>query len=65
MNKIIPGLNLGSLDDSRDNNQLKKFLITHIVSVIESPKQHFPVKNYFNLNFNKFFKIIKDYLIRI
>lgn len=65
MNKIIPGLYLGSLDDSRDKNQLKKFLITHIVSVIESPKQHFPViKNFITIKILIYFsRLIKNILL--
>ena len=41
--KILNGLFLGSLEDSRDKEMLKKNDITHIVSVIEDAKPYFKV----------------------
>ncbi|XP_075427858.1 dual specificity protein phosphatase 15 isoform X3 [Ascaphus truei] len=38
MNKILPGLYLGSVIDSRDWEQLKRNRITHAVSVHQSPE---------------------------
>lgn len=41
MNQIMPGLFLGSLDDSQDRRQLKQHNITHIISIIENAKPYF------------------------
>lgn len=43
MDQIIPGLFVGSLSDSRDKEQIRENKITHIISVIESPKVYFKV----------------------
>ncbi len=45
MNQILPGLYLGSLDDSRNYGQIKKFEITHIVSIIELAEPYYEVYN--------------------
>lgn len=45
MNQILPGLYLGSLDDSRDYGQVRKFEITHIVSIIESAEPYHEVNH--------------------
>lgn len=54
MNQILPGLFLGSLADSRDRHQIKENSITHIVSIIDSPKIHFKVKRKNIINFKIF-----------
>lgn len=38
MNKILPGLYLGSIRDSKDLEQIKQNNITHILSIHEEPK---------------------------
>lgn len=43
MDQLIPGLFVGSLADSKDKQQIKENGITHIISVIESPKIYFKV----------------------
>ena len=37
--KIIPGLYVGSIRDSRDAEQFKKHNITHVVTIYEDPKE--------------------------
>lgn len=39
MNKILPGLYVGSIRDSKDMNQLKANNITHILSVYDDAKE--------------------------
>ena len=39
MNKIIPGLWLGSIRDSNDKEQLEQNKITHILAIHDHPKQ--------------------------
>ena len=39
MNKILPGLYLGSLRDSRDSAQLEKNNIKNIISIHEDSKE--------------------------
>jgi hypothetical protein len=44
MNQILPGLYLGSLDDSLDRRQIRKYSITHIITILETiPKKPFDV----------------------
>ena len=59
--KILNGLFLGSLEDSRDKEMLKKNDITHIVSVIEDAKPYFKVvsSHYSNLKFFKRLNLFK------
>ena len=35
--QVLPQLYVGSLSNSQDSNLLKKFKITHIVSILENP----------------------------
>lgn len=39
MDKILPGLFVGSIRDSKDQDQLTKNGITHILSIYEDPKE--------------------------
>lgn len=39
MDKILPGLYVGSIRDSKDQEQIKKHNITHIVSIHEDAKE--------------------------
>lgn len=39
MDKIMPGIYVGSIRDSIDKEQLKKNNITHILSIHENPKE--------------------------
>ena len=54
MDMIVPGLFLGSLNDSKDKEQIKKNAITHVVTIIEYPKAYHKVlfENHFNNSFN-------------
>jgi atypical dual specificity phosphatase len=38
MDKILPGLYLGSKNDSEDREQLEKYQITHILSIHDDAK---------------------------
>lgn len=42
MNKILPGLYLGSIKDSSDLKQLKTNNITHILAIHDHPKPDVP-----------------------
>ncbi|VVC28785.1 Hypothetical protein CINCED_3A011082 [Cinara cedri] len=46
MDKVIPGLYIGSFRDSKDVAQLESNQITHIVSVMDVPKKIHQDKNY-------------------
>ncbi|XP_065674971.1 dual specificity protein phosphatase 22 [Hydra vulgaris] len=39
MNKVLPGLFIGSLEDSQDENQIKSNNITHILSLLDEPPE--------------------------
>lgn len=39
MDKILPGLYVGSIRDSKDMEQIKKHKITHILSIYEDAKE--------------------------
>jgi hypothetical protein len=52
--KIIPGMYVGSIRDSRDMEQITKNNITHILTIYEDPKQgNVEVTKFFNLYLNK------------
>jgi atypical dual specificity phosphatase len=38
MDKVLPGLYVGSIRDSKDKEQLTRNQITHILSIYEDPK---------------------------
>jgi hypothetical protein len=48
MDMIVPGLFLGSLNDSKDKEQIKKNSITHVVTIIEYPKAYHKVNFYYS-----------------
>lgn len=48
MDKIMPGIYVGSIRDSIDKEQLKKNNITHILSIHENPKERAIEVNIFN-----------------
>lgn len=39
MDKILPGLYVGSIRDSKDSEQIRKHGITHILSIHEDAKE--------------------------
>lgn len=39
MDKVLPGLYVGSIRDSKDPTQIKKYNITHILSIYEDAKK--------------------------
>ena len=39
MNRIIDGVFVGSIRDSRDKEQITKFNITHILTIHEDPRE--------------------------
>ncbi len=41
----MPGLYVGNYRDSKDAAQLEKFKITHILSIHDTAKRIYPVKN--------------------
>lgn len=46
MNKIVPGLYIGSIYDSRNQDQLKARGITHILSIHDKDQENLPGYNY-------------------
>lgn len=46
MNKVLPGLYVGSYRDSKDINQLEKFYISHVIAIHDSPKRLYPNLHY-------------------
>ena len=52
MDKILPGLYVGSIRDSKDMEQIKKHNITHIVSIHEDAKEGSIQVRYKRLNLN-------------
>lgn len=46
MNKVLPGLYVGSYRDSKDLNQLEKFDISHVIAIHDSPKRLYPNLHY-------------------
>lgn len=46
MNKVLPGLYVGSYRDSKDINQLEKFDISHVITIHDSPKRLYPNLHY-------------------
>lgn len=46
MNKVLPGLYVGSYRDSKDINQLEKFDISHVIAIHDSPKRLYPNLHY-------------------
>lgn len=39
MNRILDGVFVGSIRDSRDKEQITKFNITHILTIHEDPRE--------------------------
>ncbi|XP_023216722.1 dual specificity protein phosphatase 22-like [Centruroides sculpturatus] len=46
MNKVLPGLYIGNIRDSKDQEQLKANEITHIISIHDNAKQLYQDKKY-------------------
>lgn len=46
MNKVLPGLYVGSYRDSKDISQLDRYGITHVVAIHDSPKRFHPNLHY-------------------
>ena len=55
MDKILPGLYVGSIRDSKDMEQIKKHNITHIVSIHEDAKEGSIQVRYKRHNLNFFY----------
>lgn len=74
MSEVLPNLYVGSLSNSQDINQIKKYKITHIVSILENPKkfEQFKDKKYLHIqasdspfqNLEKYFVQAIDFIHR-
>ncbi|XP_022169655.1 dual specificity protein phosphatase 22-like [Myzus persicae] len=70
MDKVIPGLFIGSFRDSKDFAQLESNQITHIISVLDAPKKIHQDKKYLCIeaidspeqNLIQYFQICNDFI---
>lgn len=70
MNKVLPGLYVGSYRDSKDINQLEKFEISHVIAIHDSPKRLYPNLHYLMImaadtpdqNLTQYFPICNDFI---
>lgn len=44
--QVLPGLYVGNYRDSKDQQQLEKYKITHIIAIHDSPRRLIPVSNW-------------------
>uniref|UniRef100_A0A336LIR5 Dual specificity protein phosphatase 15 n=1 Tax=Culicoides sonorensis TaxID=179676 RepID=A0A336LIR5_CULSO len=70
MNKVLPGLYVGSYRDSKDIAQLEKNEITHVVAIHDSPKRLYPNLHYLMImasdtpdqNLTQYFPLCNDFI---
>ncbi|XP_054734995.1 uncharacterized protein DDB_G0271670 isoform X1 [Anastrepha obliqua] len=70
MNKVLPGLYVGNYRDSKDQQQLDKYQITHIIAIHDSPRRLLPDKHYLcvmaadtpDQNLSQYFAVCNDFI---
>ncbi|XP_011200620.2 dual specificity protein phosphatase 15 isoform X1 [Bactrocera dorsalis] len=70
MNKVLPGLYVGNYRDSKDQQQLDKHQITHIIAIHDSPRRLLPDKHYLcvmaadtpDQNLSQYFSVCNDFI---
>ncbi|XP_063695661.1 dual specificity protein phosphatase 15 [Culicoides brevitarsis] len=70
MNKVLPGLYVGSYRDSKDVNQLEKYEITHVIAIHDSPKRLYANLHYLMImasdspdqNLTQYFPLCNDFI---
>ncbi|XP_067642740.1 tyrosine-protein phosphatase vhp-1 isoform X2 [Eurosta solidaginis] len=70
MNKVLPGLYVGNYRDSKDQQQLGKYQITHIIAIHDSPRRLLPDKHYLcvmaadtpDQNLSQYFSVCNDFI---
>ncbi|XP_055312819.1 mucin-5AC [Sitodiplosis mosellana] len=70
MNKVLPGLYVGNYRDSKDQQQLEKFNITHIIAIHDSPRRLIRDKHYLCImasdtpdqNLSQYFSVCNDFI---
>ncbi|GJQ79011.1 hypothetical protein Trydic_g172 [Trypoxylus dichotomus] len=70
MNKVLPGLYVGNYRDSKDNAQLAKYNITHILSIHDTAKKLHVDKHYLcvlasdtpDQNLSQYFSLCNDFI---
>ncbi|XP_031630509.1 dual specificity protein phosphatase 12 [Contarinia nasturtii] len=70
MDKVLPGLYVGNYRDSKDQQQLEKFNITHIIAIHDSPRRLIRDKHYLCImasdtpdqNLSQYFSVCNDFI---
>ncbi|XP_055383576.1 dual specificity protein phosphatase 15 isoform X2 [Condylostylus longicornis] len=70
MNKVLPGLYVGNYRDSKDQQQLERHQISHIVAIHDSPRRLLPDKHYLCVmaadvpeqNLSQYFPVCNDFI---
>ncbi|XP_017492209.1 PREDICTED: tyrosine-protein phosphatase vhp-1 [Rhagoletis zephyria] len=70
MNLVLPGLYVGNYRDSKDQQQLDKYQITHIIAIHDSPRRLLPDKHYLcvmaadtpDQNLSQYFSVCNDFI---
>uniref|UniRef100_A0A0A1XAU0 Dual specificity protein phosphatase 15 n=1 Tax=Zeugodacus cucurbitae TaxID=28588 RepID=A0A0A1XAU0_ZEUCU len=70
MNLVLPGLYVGNYRDSKDQQQLDKHQITHIIAIHDSPRRLLPDKHYLcvmaadtpDQNLSQYFSVCNDFI---